>query len=110
MCKKKEKNMKFGEYLSRNKIDVHQCAKDLHLSVSTVRGVLYETGYVSATIAKKIYEYTQHQVSIQDIILKQAGWERCPCCSQTLSDYDKIDQVALEAAKAAKKTKKEIVA
>lgn len=97
--------MKLGEYLRKNNLSVRDFAEQLSVSVDTIKSILYERGYVSAKLAKRIYEHTQQQISIQDLILMQAGYERCPCCSQTLSDYDKVDQVALEAAKAAKKEK-----
>ena len=91
--------MRLGDFMKSKNMSVKEFAKELGISVETVRGMLYERASVSSTLAKKIYAYTEHAVSIEDIILNKAGWERCPCCSQTLSDDAKIDFVVLEAAK-----------
>ena len=97
--------MKLGEYLHKNSLSMRDFATQLSVSVETIKNILYERGYISSKLARRIYEHTEQQVSIQDLILMQAGYERCPCCSQTLSDYEKVDQIALEAAKVAKKEK-----
>jgi transcriptional regulator with XRE-family HTH domain len=92
--------MRLGEFLNQKKITIRDFAKVVGVSLDTVRGILYERGYVSATLAKKIYAYTDGAVSIEDLILNRAGWERCPCCSHTISDASKaIDAEVLDLAR-----------
>lgn len=96
--KKKEGDMRLGAFLLQKKIGVRDFAKEAGVSYETVRDILYERGYISAALAKKIYKYTDEQVRIEDMILHRAGWERCPCCSQTISDESKINEKVLKVA------------
>lgn len=60
--------MELREYLFKNQLQQKKMAKDLDISLTHFRALLYKQSYPSRKLAKKIEVYTDGQVTKEELL------------------------------------------
>lgn len=76
--------MKLKEWLQREKIPVTQLARQLEVHSNTLYLILSGKRYPGYHLAKSIEEYTQREVTVDELVRKKETFPKCPHCGRTM--------------------------
>lgn len=81
--------MKLFEWLAREKISKRHLAAQIGVHENHIYKIVKGDFFPSYQVAKRIQEYTNGEVTVDELIRKKASFPRCPHCGQFIPQSKK---------------------
>jgi len=76
--------VQIDEYLKRHKMKMAHLADHLDCHPQTIRAYIKQLRWPSYAMAKRIEEWTEGEVTVEDLMLTKPAKPRCECCGRLI--------------------------